>query len=240
MEGWDLEKVKELKAQYEAAGVTTTSSYNFLSSIVHAGTPPRGRGITWLQQLLEQGAPSDISKVLARLDRLIKEVPTADMDRFPQMIRNSGRVDRWQHEKIDEAEAALEKGWMEVTPEQIAVLQQIQEVAKGRRTWWANRAGQHRRFILIYSSLSQSNRMLQADFDFITGLFGPAYRELTKPSFAEGDLVKVKRRFHPDGGLLGVITAGPKIRGEDVAYEVLTGDEGIISVARPNLLKRLK
>jgi hypothetical protein len=45
MEGWDLEKVKELKGQYEAAGVTSTSSYNFLSSIVQAGTPPRGRGI---------------------------------------------------------------------------------------------------------------------------------------------------------------------------------------------------
>lgn len=240
MEGWDLDKVKELKAQYEAVGATSTSSYHFLSSIVQAGTPPRGRGIGWLQQLLVQGSPGDIRSVIARAEHLHKEVFTADLERIIQMIKSSGRVEKWQHEKIDAVEAALEKGWVEVTPEQLTVLRQIQEVAKGRRTWWANRAAQGRRFMLIYSSLSQSNRMLQADFDFITELFGPAYRELTKPSFKEGDLVKVKRRFHPDGSLLGVITAGPKVRGEDIAYDVLTGDEGIISVARSNLLKRLK
>jgi hypothetical protein len=241
MEGWDLEKVKELKAQYEAAGVTSTSSYHFLSSIVHAGAPPRGRGITWLQQLLASGAPSDINAMLARAERLHKEVFTADLERIIQMIKSSGRVEKWQHEKIDAVEAALEKGWIDLTPERLAVLLQIQEISKGRRIWWANRPSQHRRFMLIYSGLThQSGRMLQADVDFVTELFGPAYRELTKPSFVEGDLVKVKRRFHPDGGLLGVVISGPAVRGEDVVYDVLAGDEGIISVARPNLMKRLK
>ena len=97
MEGWDLEKVKELKGQYEAAGVTSTSSYNFLSSIVQAGTPPRGRGIGWLQQLLAQGSPSDIRSVIARAEHLHKEVFTADLERVIQMIKSSGRVEKWQH-----------------------------------------------------------------------------------------------------------------------------------------------
>lgn len=238
MEGWDLEKVKELKAQYEAAGVTSTSSYNFLSSIVQAGTPPRGRGIGWLQQLLAQGSPGDIRSVIARAEHLHKEVFTADLERIILMIKSSGRVDKWQHEKIDAVEAALEKGWVEVTPEQIVVLRQIQEVAKGRHTWWMNRAAQHRRFMLIYGGLSQSNRMLQADFDFITELFGPAYRELTKPSFAEGDLVRVKSRT--PRVILGVVTSPPKVVGDDICYDILAGDVGIIPVARDKLLKRLK
>lgn len=240
MEGWDLEKVKVLKGQYEAAGVTTTSSYNFLSSIVQAGSPPRGRGIGWLQQLLDQGPPSDINKVLARVDVLRKEVFTADLERIYSMIKSSGRVETWQHEKIDEVEAALEKGWAEVTPEQLFVLQQIQEISKRRTAWWMGRPAQYRRFVLIYSGLAQNNRILQADLDFIAGLFGPAYRELTNPTFAEGDLVKVKRWFHPDGALLGMVMSGPTARGEDVAYDVLAGEDGIISVARTNLMKRLK
>lgn len=43
MEGRDLDKVKALKSQYEAAGVVTISSYRFLDSIVHAGILPRVR-----------------------------------------------------------------------------------------------------------------------------------------------------------------------------------------------------
>ena len=238
MEGWDLDKVKVLKGQYEAAGVVTTSSYRFLDSIVHAGVPPRGRGISWLQQLLEQGPPSDIKRVLERAKHLQAEVPTADLENIIRMIQNSGRVETWQHEKIDQAEAALEKGWVEVTPEQIVVLRQIQELGEHRHAWWMNRAAQHRRFRLIYSGLSQSNRMLQADFDFITELFGPAYRELTKPSFAEGDLVRVKSQT--PRVILGVVTSPPRVAGYDICYDILAGDVGIIPVARDKLLKRLK
>lgn len=240
MEGWDLDKVRELKAQYEAAGVTTTSSYNFLSSIVQAGSPPRGRGITWLQQLLEQGPPSDISKVLTRVERLIKEVPTCDMERFPQMIRSSGRVEKWQHEKIDAAEAALEKGWRDLAPSELAVMQSLIAIADARRYWWINRASQHRRYLLIKDILLKSGRIMQADFEFVTGLFGPAYRELTKPSFAEGDLVKVKGSPRSGGSQLGVITSAPKVKGDDVAYDVLIGEAGIVTVERDLLLKRLK
>lgn len=240
MEGWDLEKVKKLKEQYEAAGVTSTSSYRFLDSIVHSGQPPRGRGILWLQQLLDQGAPIDISAVLARLAVVIADVPTADLNRIPQMIQNSGRVEQWQIEKIEEAEAAYAKGMKAVSPEERGVLMQLQKIGKHRRIWWRNRPAMHRRFERIYDALSQDNRMMQADFEFITELFGPAFRELTKPSFAEGDLVKVKRLFQEGGGILGVVTSPPKVVGDDVCYDILAGDVGIITVARDKLLKRLK
>jgi hypothetical protein len=176
--------------------------------------------------------------VIARAEHLHKEVFTADLERIIQMIKSSGRVEKWQHEKIDAVEAALEKGWVEVTPEQLTVLRQIQEVGKHRHSWWMNRASQHRRFMLIYGGLSQSNRMLQADFDFITELFGPAYRELTKPSFAEGDLVRVKS-LTPQV-ILGVVTSPPRVVGYDICYDILAGDVGIIPVARDKLLKRLK
>jgi hypothetical protein len=92
--------------------------------------------------------------------------------------------------------------------------------------------------MLIYGGLSQSNRMLQADFDFITELFGPAYRELTKPSFAEGDLVRVKSQTPQV--ILGVVTSPPRVVGYDICYDILAGDVGIIPVARDKLLKRLK
>ena len=238
MEGWDLEKVKELKAQYEAAGVTSTSSYRFLDSIVHAGQPPRGRGITWLQQLLEQGAPSDISKVVARLAFLSAEMPTADLSRIPQMIQNSGRIEQWQHEKIEAVEAAYAKGWKELTSEERFVLELLKVVGTNRRSWWYNRPAQQRRFDLIFSALGQGNRMMQADFEFVTELFGPAFRELTKPSFTEGDLVRVKSRMPQV--VLGVVTSPPKVVGDDVCYDILAGDVGIITVARDKLLKRLK
>lgn len=240
MEGWDLDKVKTLKAQYEAARVVTTSSYRFLDSIVHAGVPPRGRGITWLQQLLEQGPPSDIGRVLERAKHLQAEVPTADLENIIRMIQGSGRVETWQHEKIDQTEAALEKGWRPLAPEDMVILDSLFAIGAARRHWWNNRPGQARRWTLIKHELTANGRMMQADFEFITELFGPDYRELSNPSFAEGDLIRVKRRFKTDGPLLGVITAGPRVIDDGVGYEVLTGDEGIIVVQREYLLKRLK
>ena len=93
MEGWDLDKVKALKAQYEAAGVTTTSSYNFLSSIVHAGTPPRGRGITWLQQLLEQGAQPAVVGVGQHLALDAPQQLAADVVEVHQVRLRPGGVE---------------------------------------------------------------------------------------------------------------------------------------------------
>lgn len=241
MEGWDLDKVKVLKAQYEAAGVVTTSSYRFLDSIVHAGIPPRGRGISWLQQLLDQGPPSDIKRVLERAKHLQAEVPTADLENVIRMIQNSGRVETWQHEKIDEAEAALEKGWRTLSPEDHIIIGFLIDIGDARRYWWNNRPSQARRFTSIKKERAENDRIMQADFEFITELFGPAYRELCKPSFETGDLVRVKRLIrNSNSPLLGVITAGPRVSGDDVAYDVLTGEEGIITVQREYILKRLK
>lgn len=240
MEGWNLEKVKALKEQYEAAGVTSSSSYRFLSSLVQEGKPPRGRGIAWLQSLLIAGPPGDIKVILTRIDRIRQVSNAPDLDRISQMLKSSGRIESWQLKKIEEAEADLEKGHMEVTPEKLNILMQIHEIGKHRHTWWVNRPAQHRRFTRIFDDLSRSNQMLLSDFDFITGLFGPAYRELTNPTFAVGDLVKIKRRYYSGVDLLGVVTTSPKVRRDAVVYEVLTSDEGIIFVERDFLSKRLK
>jgi hypothetical protein len=239
MEGWDLDKVKELKAQYEAAGVTSTTSYRFLDSLVHAGQPPRGGGIAWLQQLLDQGAPSDIGAVAARAEQLAAEMPTFCLGGLSASILRRGRVEEWQRVTLDEAEAALAKGWRTLTPDEIRILSMLYEVGHARSNWWwSSRTAVWRRFLAIEKVIT-SGTILQADFEFMVKHFGPAYRELTKPTFKLGDLVRVRDIDGKDLGR-GVISSEPKIRYTHVAYDVIVSDRGLITAARDNIMKRLK
>jgi len=66
-----LDQVLALSDRYEQCGLGETSSGRFLRSVAGEGRMPRGRGITWLQDLIAKGDPASISPLVTDIKDLI-------------------------------------------------------------------------------------------------------------------------------------------------------------------------
>jgi len=66
-----MEQVKELNDRYDRCGLGGSSSGRFLRSIVDEGRMPRGRGITWLEELITKGDPDSVAPLIAEIEDLM-------------------------------------------------------------------------------------------------------------------------------------------------------------------------
>jgi len=73
-----MDQVRRLSGRYEQCGLGGTSSGRFLRSIVTEGRMPRGRGVTWLQDLITKGDPTSVSPLVTEIKDLISRSPRAD------------------------------------------------------------------------------------------------------------------------------------------------------------------
>jgi len=66
-----IDQIRELHGHYVEASLGETSSGRFLRSIVTEGRMPRGRGISWLEELVAKGNPQSVSPLVAEIEDLI-------------------------------------------------------------------------------------------------------------------------------------------------------------------------
>ena len=73
-----MDQVRVLSDRYEQSGLGGTSSGRFLRSIVTEGRMPRGRGITWLEELIAKGEQVSIPPLVTDIKDLISRAARAD------------------------------------------------------------------------------------------------------------------------------------------------------------------
>jgi hypothetical protein len=67
-----MDQVRELADRYENCGLGGSSSGRFLRSVATEGRMPRGRGITWLEEIVSKGNPESVTPQVGEIEDLIK------------------------------------------------------------------------------------------------------------------------------------------------------------------------
>jgi len=67
-----MDQVRELADRYEKCGLANSSSGRFLRSVAAEGRMPRGRGITWLEEIISKGNPESVTALVSEIEDLIK------------------------------------------------------------------------------------------------------------------------------------------------------------------------
>jgi len=234
MDDWNLDAVKTLLAQHVQCGLGDTRSGQFLASLVADRAPPRGGGITWLRALIQRGDPTELAARITELDKLQAENPTLDIASCIGALRSGYHLSDWQSEAVHDACLAVARGRRELTTQELQIFADT-EMIRCRRggSYWANRMGQHRRLAGILTEAKTRTDILQADIEFVFGLFGPHVREVMSPTFEIGALVKVP------GGERGLVSSDPFVWGGKTVVNVLTGGQ-IVPIAVSLLRKRIK
>ena len=234
MEGWDLEKVKELAEQYNAAGLRNTSAGNFLNSLVTEARPPRGGGIVWLKNIMDKGDPGRFTGLLKEVEELQRSCPTLQLVPIMRTLGRGDPLPDWQVERLEEARKLSQEPLIELTPEEIHIAQSLQSIISSRSSfYWSSRPAIYQRIRAVIERITTYMPIRRSDLDYLFEQFGPAVREMRKPKFAVGDLVG-----HV-GGEAGLVTSEPYVDGSAIYYNVLiSGKEQ--PILGSSLRKRLK
>jgi hypothetical protein len=233
MEGWDLEKVKELAGQYNAAGLGDTSSGRFLSSLVAAAAPPRGNGVRWLADLLAKGDPRRFKVQLDEVLQLAAACPTLDLAPLVRSLQRGEPLVDWQKKTLEEARAQAQEPCIELTPEEGRILRELCVMKVTRSAfYWGSRPGISARLDRIFNRFGADHPIRRSDFDYACDQFGPAVREMRNPTFKQGDLVSVP------GDLIGMVVSEP-FAGSTVLYDILVNGK-VVSFPLASLRKRIK
>lgn len=67
----NMGQVRELADRYEQGGLGGTSSGRFLRSVATEGRMPRGRGVTWLEEIITKGDPQPIGPLVTEIEDLM-------------------------------------------------------------------------------------------------------------------------------------------------------------------------
>jgi len=73
-----MDQVRELANLYVEAGLVESSSGRFLQSVAAEGRMPRGRGITWLEEIVRKGDPRSVAPLVTEIEDLIARSQRSD------------------------------------------------------------------------------------------------------------------------------------------------------------------
>jgi hypothetical protein len=228
---WNHDTVIELADGYRALGLEKSSAGRFICSIAQSGEAPRGRGISWLEEIVKQGLPCSLEQ-RDFLFTAAEAWPTLGLRRVADSLQSTGTLEDWQRGLIDKACEELATGPLELNEPLRQLLLGLQDVYIARgNSYWAGRPAIARRLEIIFKELKKESdrKLLNADYHFLTGAFGPAWREMSKPTFQPGDLC-----FNMQGEPL-MIVSGPTLGHGSPTYVVSDGTQ-----TSPQFSKHLK
>lgn len=208
--------VIELAQSYRDLGLSVTAAGRFICSLADNGEQPRGRGVEWLEKLLKSGPPCTREQY-DFLKKASVEWPSLGLTDILRTLERSGQLDDWQREAVTDAQAAVAGGPLELNEPLREMLLNLKHAYTGRGSfYWAGRARQARRLQTIFKELEKGEgfKLLNADFDFLTGQFGPAWREMSKPTFNPGDLC------YDRSGNPRMVISGPSLVWGSPSYEL--------------------
>ena len=73
-----MDQVRELADRYEHCGLGHSSSGRFLRSIATESRMPRGRGVSWLEEIVKKGDPTSVAPLAAEIEDLIRRASRPD------------------------------------------------------------------------------------------------------------------------------------------------------------------
>jgi hypothetical protein len=173
-----MEQVRELAAQYTECGLTDTSSGRFLHSIVTEGRMPRGRGITWLEEIVTKGCPQpavDLAKEIVELIACSQRQDTrAELEEILRKVRKGWSLSEYQQKSLERLRQQV------LEPEVDMVLTERQEILirglHNRRThssplYWSSRPAISRRLDSIFKRWKCESKVSPNDWTFLLGNF---------------------------------------------------------------------
>ena len=190
-----MDQVRELADCYEQCGLGASSSGRFLRSIVNENRMPRGRGISWLDELIAKGSPTNVASVVVEIEDLINRSTRADTQDHLRVIlgkiRSGWELTEYQKEKLDRLRRQVNeaKPDLELDDEQIKLLNGL--IARKRCMspyYWAARPAISNRLDEIFVRWTIDKKVSPDDWDFLNEKFKTCIRDLKSNKYPTGAL----------------------------------------------------
>ena len=181
MTNWNHDRVKQLADMYDAAGLGNTSSGRFLRSLAIAGSPPRGGGITWLEQILTKGDPAIF---IQKADEVAAMIPMAGTyeGRLHMMVKKLREVNPladWEEAILTEIKVRDVTAFVKGTPlQQILLRAAFHKSQYQSPTYWSRRTGILNRLHSLFTANSKGSDLPAADWEWLEKTFKGVHRDL--------------------------------------------------------------
>jgi len=220
-----IEQVHALADSYEKSGLGETSSGRFLRGCAASGRMPRGRGITWLQELIAKNVPASIPPLVTDVKDLISRSVRPDTIEILEAILRSA-ASGWELSDHKKSELErLRKQVNEAMPD-LELDKRSQHLLRGlsrkklsryMSNYWSSRPVISNRLDSIFKRWNAESKISPDDWEFVRKSFKGAVNDFESNRHPVGSLRWVR------AGVPVTIMGEPQLddRG-NVLIEVLT------------------
>jgi hypothetical protein len=180
---FDIEKINEFYNAYVSAGLLDSSNAKFLKSVLDKRTPPKGRGLDWLEDIFNKGIPQEPSEedrefsnhLLDISKKLQHEEEQNTLREFSKKILTRQQLTENQRKYMGILIEKANSGFRLVEVDKsvrdfIKALEgKIKHGVSGY--YWNSRPGTYRRALAIFDRFSARNEMSDNDIKFLREIF---------------------------------------------------------------------
>jgi hypothetical protein len=190
-----MEQVKELADRYEQCGLGASSSGRFLRSITTEGRMPRGRGISWLEELITKGDPSSVSELVAEIEDLALRSKRPDtiaaLNDMLSKVRAGWTLTNHKKSELERLRKQVNDDLpdLELDEQQVKLLHGL--IARKRCMspyYWASRPVISGRLDEIFIRWTVEKKVSPDDWDFVMQSFKTCVSELNSAKHRVGSL----------------------------------------------------
>ena len=234
-----MDQVRELADRYEKCGLANSSSGRFLRSVATEGRMPRGRGITWLEEIVSKGDPESVTALVDEIEDLIKRSNRHDtiqaLSDILRCVSVGWTLSDYKRTELERLRRQVNDstGDLELDDEKRHLLAGLEARKRfSSYSYWSARPAISRRLEAIFGRWFKEGKISPDDWSYVRDNF-------------KGPVAEYEGGKHPVGALRWTrsgtpvtIMSGPRFnpRG-DVYVEVLTAD-GPLNINIPGLLVR--
>ena len=236
---FDHEAIKALSATYQENGLGDTSSGRFLKNLAETGKPPRGRGITWLEELMTKPLPIELLNEAKDLDKLAQ---LCDRPSLAETLRDFASKLKRGHQLSDrqksfiaflKKEAGSPSQRAELTDLDRALLAGISaRIASYSPFAYSKLSRSVERVSKILSSFKTDGCITEADFKYVTS----KHKGLTEAWYSLQDTLIVGSLWRwkwPQGSIGGIVMIVAPIffdRAGKIYVDIMPSDGSRLSV----------
>lgn len=173
-----MDQIRELADRYVECGLDQTSSGRFLRSVVTEGRMPRGRGISWLEELISKGAPQSVTPLLTEIDDLTLRTPRQDtkdeLTYIRSRVKAGWQLSEFQQKTLDRLRQQVNdaKADLELDERQRKLVQGLYDRFRhSSPMYWASRPAISRRLNTIFGRWVVEKRVCPDDWQFLRDNF---------------------------------------------------------------------
>lgn len=180
---FELEKIEEFYKAYVLAGLSDSSNAKFLKSLLNEKTPPRGRGIDWLESIFNKGMPCAPTKenlefsehLLEIAKKLQYEEERNTLQEFSKKISIGQQLTEKQRKYMDVLIERANSGFTLVKIDDSienfirAIEGKIKFGVSGY--YWNSRPGTYRKLCMIFEQFDKKNEISNNDIKFLREIF---------------------------------------------------------------------